>query len=277
MSSPTFLRIDQQSVSIEQVWRYLQLSGQLQPVLLEILHQYALEQALQTHSLTLSPETFSQSFLDFRLHHQLLDPDGFQTWLRDRGLTPETFLEQFRRNLLIEQLKAQISQPKLQSYFEQNQFLLEQVVLSGIISNTYESIEAISQTIQSGTDFDQIETLDLDLDAEIEHHQFEIRRADLPETLRAAVDAAAIGATIGPLELEDGWWLFRVEGWQPAQLDDELKHQWQAEIFDQWLADTVQTMTVELQVNNNDSSTRSTGYSYPQSTLERSSAEFAHQ
>jgi parvulin-like peptidyl-prolyl isomerase len=77
-----------------------------------------------------------------------------------------------------------------------------------------------------------------------------VSRGTLPDALRAAIDSANPGELVGPLEFENVWAIFRVEQFLPATLEDnQLRQAMQNELFEKWLSEKIQTMTVKLQVN----------------------------
>ena len=75
-----------------------------------------------------------------------------------------------------------------------------------------------------------------------------IGRGTMPDALRSAVDLAKPGELIGPLKIQDLWYLVRVEKFLSAALDEQLKQELEDELFEQWLEDKVQKMNVKLQV-----------------------------
>ncbi len=79
-----------------------------------------------------------------------------------------------------------------------------------------------------------------------------VSRGTMPDFLRAAIDSANVGDLVGPIQFDNEkyWAIFRVERLLPATLDDpQLRQVLQTEIFDRWLAEKIQSMTVKLQVN----------------------------
>jgi parvulin-like peptidyl-prolyl isomerase len=68
--------------------------------------------------------------------------------------------------------------------------------------------------------------------------------------LRAAIDATTPGQLIKPMEIEGRFALFRLEQIIPASLDDpQLKQSLQNELFEKWLGEKIQNLTVKIQVN----------------------------
>jgi parvulin-like peptidyl-prolyl isomerase len=285
MSSPTFLIIDEKPVSLEQALNYLQAAGKFQPFLLEILYHHAINQELQAQAdLNSSPEALEQALLDFRVQRELTDPEEFQAWLDSQGVNSETLRQQLARYLAFNQLKTQISQPRLQDYFIERKPFLDQVILSWLVTDTKEAAEALRRRLEAGATFEQLarqasakenpaiagemegafrplvgfwkrltgSNVSNERDPspppliEIEE---QIGWAEMPEELREVIDAEQPGQLVGPLLIDGDWYVVRVEDFLPAELDADLEAQLRDEIFEQWLIEKVATMNVKLQVN----------------------------
>jgi parvulin-like peptidyl-prolyl isomerase len=77
-----------------------------------------------------------------------------------------------------------------------------------------------------------------------------ISRGSLPDILRASVDGANMGELIGPIEIEGTFNLFRLENIILSSLENvQLKQSLQNELFEKWLGEKIQNVTVKLQVS----------------------------
>ncbi len=77
-----------------------------------------------------------------------------------------------------------------------------------------------------------------------------VSRGSLPDVMRAAIDTASPGEVVGPLELDGRWGLFKIEQFIPASLEEiQIKQVLENELFEQWLSEKLQKLTVTLQVN----------------------------
>lgn len=282
MSSPSFLVVDEQPLTLEQALNYLQTAGKFQPFLLEILHQYVIHQELKAHpGLQLSPEVLEQSLIDFRVERELADPQAFQVWLDSNGVSYETFRQQYIWYFTCERLKLWLSQSRLQNYFEQRKPFLDQVILSWAAVTTKELADTLRHQIEAGTTFEQLnyeKSAIQIVEASEQKHSHPLLQpwkrftevvpefdnaedvleiaiaesfslAEIPEELRAAIDQTQPGDLIGPLLMDDDWYVFQVDEFLPAELDEELETQLRDEIFAQWLTERVSAMFVKLEVN----------------------------
>lgn len=251
MASEQFLTVDDQPISLAQALKYLQSSGKLQPLIVEILRQYIIEQELQTRDdLDISPALTEQAVIDFRLQRQLTDPKQFQEWLASNGTDYSTFHNQVTFGFKLEKLKVQVTEPKLQEYFIERKLFLDRVVLSRIIVDNKELAEELSSQIEEGAAFEDLaREYSIADDRIVNGMMGPVSRGTMPDVLRAMVDSVSQRDIVGPLELEGRWGLFRVEQLLPASLEDsQLKQALQNELFDRWLTAKIQTMVVKLQV-----------------------------
>jgi parvulin-like peptidyl-prolyl isomerase len=251
MVSQPFLAVDEQPISLAQALQYLQASGKLTSFIGDILRQYVIEQELRNREdLTISPAITEQAVIDFRLQRQLIDPEAFAEWLASTGKDYTTFHQEVTFSFKQELLKTIVTEPKLQEHFIERKLFLDRIVLSRISVSDREMAEELATQVEEGASFDQLANeYSLSDDRIVNGMMGPISRGSLPDIVRAAIDAATPGDVIGPLELEANWVLFRVGPILPASLEDlQLKQALQNELFEQWLAQKIQKMTVKLQV-----------------------------
>ncbi|MEP0751842.1 peptidylprolyl isomerase [Trichocoleus sp. Lan] len=251
MESVHFLLVNDQSISLEQALKYLQLSGKLTSFVGEILRQYVIEQQLQALNLEISLAAIEQAAIDFRLQRNLADPKSFQEWLVRNRIDYETFHNQVKSGFQLTKLKAQIAEPKLQEYFIERKLFLDRVVLSRLVVAQQELAEELYSQIEEGASFEQLaQEYSLTDDRIVNGMMGPVSRGTLPDQIRAAIDTASPGRLLEPLKLEERWALFRVEKFLPASLEDsQLKEALQNELFEQWLAQKIQNLTVKLQIS----------------------------
>ncbi|BAU14125.1 hypothetical protein LEP3755_46700 [Leptolyngbya sp. NIES-3755] len=253
MDTNAFLTIDDNSLSLRDCLRYLQTSGKLQGFIGDILRQHVLETEIKTREdLDINPAVIEQAVVDFRLQQQLTDPKVFQEWLNRNGLDYTTFHQQIATNFKNEKLKIVATEPKLQEYFIERKVFLDRVVLSRIIVESQELADELKLQVTEGESFEALAREHSIADDRIANGMMgPVSRGTMPDTVRAAIDSANSGDIVGPIELEGRWALFRVEDVLPATLDNpQLKQMLTTELFDRWIAEKIQKMTVKLQVND---------------------------
>lgn len=252
METTPFLIVDEQPIYLAQALNYLQSSGKLQPFILEIIRQNILEQELQLRDdLDIGPGVIEQAVIDFRLEQQLTDPNKFQQWLSSNGLDYPTFHKQVGSNFKLEKLKAQLTEPKLQEYFIERKIFLDRVVLSRIVVKDKELAEELKSQILEEGKFEQLAQEYSVADERIVNGMMgPVSRGQLPDSLRSLIDQSSLGELIGPIEIEEWYCLFRVEQFIPATLEGQLKQELQEQLFEQWLGDKMQKLSIKLQVSS---------------------------
>ena len=251
MNSKSFLSIDNQPISVTQALAYLRATGDLQPFLLKIIRQHILETEVQTYNkLEIYSTIIEQAVIDFRLENQLNDPDRFQEWLKIEGISYAEFRHQIVARFKIEKLKAEITEAKLEEYFNANKGLLDQVILSRIVVPTKDfALSLRSQILEDSNRFESLaQEHSLTDDRLVKGIVGPINLGQIPEQIREYVATATPGKLIGPLEIDGRYTLLRVEQFLPAFLEGLLKQQLQEQLFDQWLQEKAQKMTIKMHV-----------------------------
>jgi parvulin-like peptidyl-prolyl isomerase len=251
MDSKALLIVNDEPLPLRQCLRYLQAAGKLQGFIGDILRQYVLERELDTREdLDVNPAMVEQAVVDFRLQNELTEPQAFQDWLARNGSSYEVFHKQILSSFKLEKLKAQIAEARLQEYFIERKLMLDRVVLSRIVVDSKELAEELHSQISEGASFEQLAQEYSKSDERVANGMMgPVSRGTMPDGLRAAIDSANPGTLVGPMQIENYWALFRVEQFLPATLEDnQLKQAIQNELFDRWIAEKIQTMTVKLQV-----------------------------
>ncbi|MBK1989223.1 peptidylprolyl isomerase [Sphaerospermopsis aphanizomenoides BCCUSP55] len=252
MESSSFFTINDEQIDLYQVVKYLQVSGKLNQFISDVLRQYILEKEIETRNdIEISTALIEQAIIDYRLKNQLTDPEQFQEWLKNNGSDYPTFYASVSFSFKLEKLKALITEQKLPEYFIERKIYLDRVVLSRIMVDNRELAEELQTQIEEGSSFEQLAKEYSLADERVFNGMMgPISRGSLPDMLRAAVDAATPGQLIGPIEIEGSFSLFRLENILPASLENTpLKQSLQNEIFEKWLGEKIQNLTVKLQVS----------------------------
>jgi parvulin-like peptidyl-prolyl isomerase len=255
MASESFLTIDEQPISMGQVFRYLQANRKLDGFIGDIVRQFVIERELQMQSEVgkgnLNSAVVEQAVIDFRLQNQLTDPNQFQEWLTNNGLTYEAFHNQLSVNFRLKKLREDVTDSRLQEHFIDRKVFLDRVVISRIIVEDKELAEELKSQLDEGASFDQLaKDYSITDDRIMNGMVGPVSRGTMPDMLRSAIDLAKPGEIVGPLGLDDRWGIFRVEAFMPASLDDpQLKQTLQDELFEQWLAEKMQNLPIKIQVD----------------------------
>ena len=252
MESSPFLTVNNQEIALAEVVKYLQISGRLGNFINDVLRQHIIEQEINTRTdIEISSALIEQTIIDFRLKNQLTDQQKFQEWLINNGTDYTTFHTSITFSFQLEKLKALVTESKLPEYFIERKIYLDRVVLSRILVDSRELAEELQTQIEEGASFEQLAKEYSLADEKVFNGMMgPISRGTIPDILRGAVDATVPGKLINPIEIEGRFALFRLEQILPASLEDpQLKQSLQNELFEKWLGEKIQNLTVKIQVN----------------------------
>ena len=252
MESSSFFTINDEQIELSQVVNYLQVSGRLNQFINDVVRQYIIEKEIKNRNdVDISTALIEQAIIDFRLKNELTDQEQFQNWLTNNGTDYGTFYESVSFSFKLEKLKVVITEPKIPEYFIERKIYLDRVVLSRIMVSTRELAEELQTQIQEGSSFEQLaKEYSLADEKTFNGMMGPISRGSLPDILRASVDGANMGELIGPIEIEGTFNLFRLENIILSSLENvQLKQSLQNELFEKWLGEKIQNVTVKLQVS----------------------------
>jgi parvulin-like peptidyl-prolyl isomerase len=252
-SQPFIVLNGQQQISLAQAVQYLQAAGKLDETVGEILRQYVLEQTLQSRSdLQVADAEVEEAIAQFRQQANLTDPIEFEIWLAAQGVDLQVLQTQTQRELQLRHLRDRVAEPHLPQYFIERKLDLDQVVLSRLAVGDCELAEELYQQLLEGASFEALaQDYSQTGDRLFNGMLGLLSRGSLPDTLRAAVDAATPGDVLKPLfiEQESLWCLFRLDRVLPATLDHpEVLETLRNELFDQWIMRQLDGMDVEMLV-----------------------------
>ena len=252
MKSSSFLTVNDQGIALAEVVKYLQISGKLGNFIGDVLRQHVIVQEINTRTdIEISSALIEQTIIDFRLKNQLTDPQRFQEWLISNSTDYTTFHTSITFSFQLEKLKALVTESKLPEYFIERKIYLDRVILSRILVDSRELAEELQTQIEEGSSFEQLAKEYSLADERVFNGMMgPISRGTIPDVLRAAVDATTPGKLINPIDIEGRFALFRLEQILPASLEDpQLQQSLKNELFEKWLGDKIQDLTVRIQVD----------------------------
>ncbi|QEI40159.1 Foldase protein PrsA [Dolichospermum sp. UHCC 0315A] len=252
MKSSSFLTVNDQGIALAEVVKYLQISGKLGNFIGDVLRQHVIVQEINTRTdIEISSALIEQTIIDFRLKNQLTDPQKFQEWLISNSTDYTTFHTSITFSFQLEKLKALVTESKLPEYFIERKIYLDRVILSRILVDSRELAEELQTQIEEGSSFEQLAKEYSLADERVFNGMMgPISRGTIPDVLRAAVDATTPGKLINPIDIEGHFALFRLEQILPASLEDpQLQQSLKNELFEKWLGDKIQDLTVRIQVD----------------------------
>lgn len=247
LTSIEMFSIGGESISVAQILRYYQLSGKLIPWVRDVVEQHTIFQAIQNQpNIEVSLAEVEQRILDFRIAHQLTDSEAFHAWLTRQSLDFELFEMRVLLDLKLEKLRTEIAAPHLETVFQDQQALLDEVEIAWVTIADEAIAEQLKQSIDAESiAFEQIVQTAAAADPwKISLMKTVVRQGQLPEPLRASVQTAQVGELIGPVAIDGRWCIAQVNQFIPAQLAGALKQQLESRLFQQWVGESVEDLTV---------------------------------
>lgn len=251
MKEVPFLTIDNETISVSKFVNYLRKAGSLTRILGEFLRQYVLEKELKTRdNIQVEESLISSAIGKFLGEHKLTDPNRFNKWLKENGLSYEEFKNQIALSLKADLLKLEITESQLEAYFLEKQSLFDRVVLSRIILPNAEIANKIWQQLQADTSAFEALAREHSVteDRIVNGMMGPIKRSTLPEVLRKEMDRLQPGDIIGPFNIDDRYCIFRFEQSLPASLEGPVKQELQNQLFEKWLQGRIAKMNIKLEV-----------------------------
>jgi parvulin-like peptidyl-prolyl isomerase len=213
-------------------------SRRLRPLLLDAFVEHYLVSRARRAGLSVNDQELQQAADNFRLRNGMASAEQTTQWFQREAITADDFAAGLERDLLVEKLRRAIADPRIQDVFNQNTARFARVKLKRLLVATEAEARDVIDAVANGrsTFEDQAKQRSLDLvtknvggDAGI------VRRVDLAQPLGDAIFGAEIGRLVGPVQAGQGFLVFRVEEFLPAELDEGVKNGLRKEIFDAWL------------------------------------------
>ncbi len=253
MESQALLTVGEEKVSWGQSLKYLQASGKLQSFVTEIVAQYVIEKELQSRKdIDVDQAIIQQAIIDFRLQRKLEDQEKFQEWLKQNGINYNALESQIVNSFRLKQLKDSITSERIEEYFNQRKAALDSVILSRIVVQDKELVDALYRKIvEDGAKFEDLaKEYSVTNDKNFNGIMGVVSLASLPEDLRDTINSANSGDILGPFKTNQFWSIFRLEQLQGASLDNpEIKKKLNSELFERWITEQLQNKKITLHVN----------------------------
>lgn len=237
--------IEDTMISWQESLAYLQLFGKLKPLVQEIVSEYLIVEEIKKHNdLEVQSFELEQTIINFRVEQKLTDSTQFNQWMEKEALDYPTFQKRILLELKIDKLKTKIAEPKLQTYFEKQKDSLKQVDLDCLISED----QAISQEFKSRLTNQEksFEELAKDYGSTVKFTNGITRKRWLPKDIQNILDNMQEGELTAPIAVEDQWAVLQLNKIIPAVLDEKVEKQLKKQIFREWLANKINSLSIKL-------------------------------
>lgn len=215
---------------------------QLPEVIRAARQHQALLKAAETHGLIVSTEDLQQSADRLRIKHELLSAKDTLSWLERYHFSIEDFENLAYITLIRSKLSDLLFSDQVTTHFINHQLEYVRSTIYEIKLSQHELAMELFYALQEHeTDFLAV------------LHQYSpmpearsVRRRDLPPELSAIVFAADPPTLLPPIRTPKASHLIYVAAIVSAELNDDLRSQIQTELFDRWLVEQGELLTVTL-------------------------------
>lgn len=222
----------------DEIVSFLKKNLQFKEICQAILKQRVVDHAAQTRELIISSEEIQIDADQTRRNLGLERSTDTIAWLNDQLITVEDWEVGICDRLLTHKLVEEFFGRQVEGFFAQNRLDFEQVSLYQIVV-PYERLarELFYQIEEREVSFYEAAHI-YDVDSDRRHrcgYEGTIDRGNLKPEIAAAVFGAAPGEIVQPVQTEQGFHLFLVEEFIPAQLTPKVRDNILKTMFGEWL------------------------------------------
>jgi parvulin-like peptidyl-prolyl isomerase len=234
------VRFNNVEIAAAKIDAYLQQEFKLQEICSEILHQKIIAEACAARNISVPEEEIEAEANKVRSTLRLEKASDTLAWLKDNLLDPEQWETSINNRLLRQKLAQNLFDSKVESFFAQNRLDYDRFVLYQLVV-PYEKLaqELFYQIEEEEISFYQAAHL-YDVDRERRYvcgYEGEVHRWDYPPDIAAVIftTPVMVGEIIHPIKSTQGYHLFKIEDYLPAELTPKIRQEIIDKLFEQWL------------------------------------------
>ncbi|MEM9508727.1 MAG: peptidylprolyl isomerase, partial [Cyanobacteria bacterium P01_E01_bin.35] len=230
------------SVEIEtaEIEEHLKRELKLKQICFDILQKKIVAEAASSRNIEVTESEIEAEANQIRCSLRLEKAADTLDWLADNFLDPDSWEIAINQHLLADKLAKALFDDQVEPYFAQNRLNFDRFVLYQLVV-PYEKLaqELFYQIEEEEISFYQAAHL-YDVDEQRRYvcgYEGKVHRWDYPPDMAAAIfkTPVPIGEVIGPIKSQQGYHLFKIEDYLPAQLTPKLRQEIIEQIFKQWL------------------------------------------
>lgn len=226
------------SIKPDEVVDFLKRNIQFKEVSDRVLYQRVINQAAQERGIVITPEEIQAEADRIRHEKRLERASDTLAWLNDQMIAPDDWEAGIGDQLLSKKLAGFLFSKEVEKFFAQNRLDFDQVLLYQIlVLDGKLAQELFYQLEEREISFYEAAHL-YDIDEKRRNHcgcEGTIDRWKLTPEIAALVFGAKLGEVIKPIKIEQGYHLFMVEEFIPAELTPQRYQEILDTLFKQWL------------------------------------------
>lgn len=229
----------------EEVVKFLKKEMRLKEVYQKILINKVIWQAAEARGITITAEEIEAEAENQRRERHLERAADTLEWLADQLVTPSDWERGICDRLLSHKLAQVLFADEVENFFTQNHTEFDQVILYQIIIESETLAQELYYQIEDGEisfyHAAQIHDIDIHRRRKCGYEGIVYRFALQPD-IATVVFRASPRQVIGPYKTEQGYHLFLVEEFLPAELTPERYQEILDKMFQHWLSTELQCM-----------------------------------
>jgi len=222
----------------EEIIEFLKKEILLNGICQKILHRRIISQVAQEKNITVTSEEIQTEADSIRYGQRLEKVSDTLNWLEEQMVTAEDWEAGIGDRLLAKKLSEHLFAAEVEKYFAQNRANFEQIILYQI-TLPYEQLawEVYYQLQEEEISFYEAAHLyDIDERRRLQSgYQGKVSHRSLKADIAPVVFGAAVGEVVGPLSTEQGYHLFMIEAFIPAELTPNRREEILNQLFQDWL------------------------------------------
>lgn len=226
-------------IDTSEIIQFLKKNLQLREICKKILHQKIINQAVETHRIEISTEEIQSEGDKIRRQKRLEKAEDTFAWLAEELISPEDWEAGIYDSLAAKKLANHLFSETVKTFFDQNYYQFEQVLLyETIVPDEKLAWEIFYQIEEEEMSFYEAAHLyHRDLECRIQcGYVGKVHRSDLPPSIATFVFQAIPATVMTPISSEQGYHIFLVEEFIPAKLTDEIYQMLLNKMFQNWLS-----------------------------------------
>jgi hypothetical protein len=210
----------------------------LKQICQQVLERKVIEQSAQERQIIVSPEQIQVEADRMRHDMHLERTSDTLAWLSGHLLTPEDWETSIRDRLLKEALKELLFSGEVDRFFAQNRLDFEQAILYQIAVPYPQLAQEIYYQIEEAeiSFYEAAHLYDLNPKQRYQcGYLGAVHRWELHPDLAVQVFSANPGDIIRPIQIENQYYVLKVEEFVQAELTPETRQTILAKLFEEWL------------------------------------------
>ncbi|MEB3179373.1 MAG: peptidylprolyl isomerase [Nostocaceae cyanobacterium] len=229
----------------DEIVSFLKKNISLKNLWQQVLFQKVIDKAAQERGITVTAEEIQAEADRVRRENRLEKAADTLAWLADQMITPEDWETGIRELLLQKKLSATMFAGEVEKFFAQNSLDFEQILLYQIIVPSQKIAQELFYQIEESeiSFYEAAHLYDIDENRRQQcGFDGRIYRFALKPDIASVVFSAKLKEVIGPVQSEQGYHLFMVAEFIPAELTPERSQEIMGRMFQDWLAAEVNYM-----------------------------------